>query len=71
MAAISDEDEENAYSIADNYACSEQDHKRIGHRYLQELMIAGDILGELGMANQWDSVTFAFDETDYTGSLTF
>ena len=69
MAAISDEYEEDVYSIPDNYACSEKDVKRMGHRYLQKLMTAGDILGELGRRNQWDFVTFAFDDTDYTGML--
>ena len=67
MAAISDEDEEDMYSISDHYACSNKDVKRLGQTYLQKLVTAGDILDELGRRNQWNFVTFAFDDTDYAG----
>ena len=69
MAAISDEDEEDMYSIPDNYACSDKDVKRLGQSYLQKLITASDILGELGRRNQWDFVTFVFDDTDYAGTF--
>ena len=63
MAAISDDGEE----LPGKDACSNSDAKPAGQLYVEKLTAVGNILGELGRMNQWSFITFAFDDSDYTG----